>query len=504
MTRTSESFSRLFLERERSVLEGNGSSGLIRMTIFLSFLLLSLAASLSAYHELKARMTDPFTNSIELPLSRIDRDMQERLLDSLLFSDRKKEFLIDTVEFFQVTFDHILDHRAGFALDYRSRSLPAKGKLTERILSDPAILLRKVTQTDVNEAESCGVVVTEKLIQDNGLDPRSVEWIPYQFGERADFTVLLPVRAVVSRLPDKCDLAFTDLLARLRNDPLNSGWMDYESKTRNLQLLISASDRQRLEKELESYCRAHAYRLKDLKAFRLDQDLTWFGVDIYIGEDLDMARRKVIRNDLSGSLSSVTDIRITLPWNCADDLDENRFPLRRHSLNLMFQNMDKVRSLEVWLAREFEVFLDLTRVESARNFALVASLTLLLSLGLFLLSMFSLTLYMHYLIGNHIRSNRSGLGTLAAFGLSGREVRGLFLKVIALYLGRAALGSVVFCFFISYLLKFFPQVLPLHILDPVLFFALAAVFLVVLLTARRTLDHYLSATPGDLIYQRTP
>jgi hypothetical protein len=497
-----DSFSELFLKRERRVLEGAGASGLIRLTLFLSLLLLSLGASLAAYRELKERMTDPFTHSLELPLTRMEMHDQERLLDSLRNPGLAYSFQLDTVEFFQVTFDHVLDHRVGMGTDYRSRSLSREGKMHDRILSDPAILLWEAGHRDLGEDEACAVLVTEKLVREAGLDPGSVRWLPYQFGEQSDFTLLLPVRAVVARLPDKCDMAFSDQLARLRNDPGPTGWVDVASATRNLQLLVPGDDSLALRATLDMFCQRNRFRLKDMQRFELDRSLTWYSLDFYVGEDLNMARRKALRDSLAALLPKGVSPLVTFPRDCAVVLDDDRFPIRRHSLNLLFHNMDHVRELEAWLARNFEMPLDLSKVESARNFSLVAGLTLLLSIGLFLFSLISLTMYMHFLIGNHIRSNRSGLGTLAAFGLSGAELRRLFLKVIALFLLRAVGASIAMSVILSLVFGMLPGSINIRILDPVLALALLAVFLMVFWTARRTLDRYLSATPGDLIYQR--
>lgn len=110
--------------------------------------------------------------------------------------------------------------------------------------------------------------------------------------------------------------------------------------------------------------------------------------------------------------------------------------------------------------------------------------------------------YMNHMVQNHLYRNRQGLGTLAAFGLSRRDLNGMYSQIIILYTVFATGVGFLLVLVVKGILELLGTGSYLVILHPYLFVAILLGWGVVILSTRRSIHQYLQKTPGDLIFNR--
>ena len=188
-----------------------------------------------------------------------------------------------------------------------------------------------------------------------------------------------------------------------------------------------------------------------------------------------------------------------------------------HQLTITFHELDMIgefqRQVEAHTGtgEDRAVELDLDRVESQKNFAMVSTLGYFLLATLILFAMLSILLYIYNLLRNHLNRIRMNLGTFMAFGLSPEFIQAGYLRIILLLVLRvctSATGTLVLLQVILWLMArsgvSVPQALD-HVSvlgNPWLYACLGAVLASSLLICRWQLRRFLKAPPGDLIYDR--
>ncbi|GEM_PF-1507867 len=174
-------------------------------------------------------------------------------------------------------------------------------------------------------------------------------------------------------------------------------------------------------------------------------------------------------------------------------------------------NLDSISSFSEFMAREFELEVDLNDIESARNFSVFSNISAILSL---VLTLFSITIIIYIIsktIIDHIDRNAASLGTLKAFGLSNGNI-------IAVY-SSIALITILAVFTLSFLLAytlgksictlFFGEELVQGVISTDLFtldlewkYPFIFIFIPLIVIAGLIQSKIKGRTPGDLIYGR--
>lgn len=500
----SHPYRRLFVRRELYALMGPAYRRLYRLALLVTAMLLALGFALGGLRTLRERMDDPFTHTLEVPVPFSGVAEADRWKETFLEPASRDSFLIEAAEFSQVSFEWIRHAETGLSVPLRTRSLAPQSPLTRRILSETGDILLRRGKLDLegHPDAPCGLVVTREVLERLGYDPGTMQYIPYQLSDLGDFTLLLPVTAVVRRLPDNCDMAMSDNMAILRNEPYATGLVAPFDSDGRLSFLVPGKDTAGLENRLrQAPFAADIIRIKT-EALALDQRHPYVRLDLFMSDNLDMAARQVWRDRLQQYLDPDDRVLLTFPVYCRELTAESPFALRKHRINFFFSRLDRVREFEQSLYQLSGLSVDLSRIESSRNFALVARLTSALSIALFLFCLLGMVFFMEHLVRSHLHEHRQGLGTLAAFGLSETEMRRMYMQVLLRYTLYATGLAMAATLLVKGLLHAVGQGHLLLLASPFIPAALVLCGLVVLVSTRKSIHFYLRRTPGDLIFNR--
>jgi hypothetical protein len=504
MGKERKGYAELFFRRELRAMMGEGYRQLSRLVLLVTAMLLALGFALGGLKSLRERMDDPFTNIVSIP---IPFDSEEVLSwrDTFMQPIMQARFHLDTAEFSQISVDWFQNVRAWKSEYFWIRSLHPDSPLKERLLSDPDILVRINDKVGSQPNEACGVIITYDAVVKLGLDPETVEYVPYLMDNQQSYTLMLPVIAVVRRLPDKTDMAVFDNMAILRNDPLGTGWVTPFERNTHLMLLLPGDDEEAIKAKVESHPISRGNADLKTKLIQLDGRTSYIQVDLFLQETLDyhqrMAKRDIINSDLH---SDGLPVLLTFPIYCDEVRPESGHKLRTDHLNMMFSRLDSIREFEQSLRflTDNRLSVDLSRIESSRNFALVARLTGGLSLALFIFCLLGMVFFMTNMVSNHLYQHKQGLGTLAAFGMSQRSLSNIYTRVLIWYMVLASGTGLAIVLLIKLALNIWDQAHLLSIVDPYILAALLLSWSVVLWSAHQSINRYLRRTPGDLIFNR--
>ena len=186
-------------------------------------------------------------------------------------------------------------------------------------------------------------------------------------------------------------------------------------------------------------------------------------------------------------------------------------------LTITFKDMDEIGEFQQAISKlkkredDKAVELDLDRVESKKNFNTVAGLSYFLLASLVLFSILSIILYLYNLLRGHLERMKMNLGTFMAFGFSPELIKAGYLRIILMLLLRVLAVAMVILLAIQLILwalASFGAPVPAimdHVsvlLNPWLYACMMAIVAASMLICRWQLARFLSASPGDLIYDR--
>ena len=154
--------------------------------------------------------------------------------------------------------------------------------------------------------------------------------------------------------------------------------------------------------------------------------------------------------------------------------------------------------------------IDLTDVENKENLGIFSKFARLLSFAVVVLALILIINYTGAILRMHISQNKRNLGTLMAFGYENQTITRLYLVITSVLLGAAFVISYLLVWPIGYLgLELFllasgldnvaSEVAFSHI--PIYYSVLLFVLVPLAIVSYR-IRKQLTATPGDLVYDR--
>lgn len=478
---------------------GRGANGYIRLGSIYFLLLLTLAIALGGLGSLRERMEDPFTQQVELQLS-TDTDIGP-IIDH--FSDPlvQTDLGIAGLELNGIRHHSFRNPSEALAEKFRCLSFdPDSSRLWQRIQSDPDLLVKGHLPKEPQN--QCGVIATMESLKKLGLDPLSAKYVLWQAGTGYDgarnYTICLPLLAVVKRLPSNCDMAMSVSMAEMLNDPDDTGFFEPDAKDNTLDILL----RDKLEKNQTSYLEAYLQVAPNdfrKETIRLDDTLTMQKLSVNFPGILDLGSRADLIDSMGVSWPGSFSPLLTFETFCNTPTNEN---LKRYYLYFLFDRLDDIDRFNDTLYTQFGLQLDLTKVKSTENFASVAALTYTLTVMLFLFGLAGLAYHAHRQVREHLERSRKGIGTLAAFGLAPTALARIFLQVIMrahILAALLALGLGLCLQAAFSLLSTGPSISFTH---PLVWLALPLSWGVLALTVHTLVNKHLRHSPGDLIHGR--
>jgi len=387
------------------------------------------------------------------------------------------------------------------------RSIDSNGQLLQSLLENEN-LINKFSNSSFENEQDVSIIVTEKLFLDlqttmdsylNHEPPKSLTHLGF---------IPIPIKAVVKNLPDNADILLTNNTFRRMQRP-KDGVMRYPYNP-----LISRSNHNDYNLQLVSNSKLNEQLLKK---FFVKENIEVLNIETREITNLisNHYLYNIGFNELDINIDEISKIYETLKQNSAESENFERiyqfddFTFNKdsdpHNIAFIVNDLNKIELLRDYLINTFNLPIDLSKIQKAKNFRYMRSLTFALSIILILLSLISTLLYIYNILSTHLNSVKLNIGSLAAFGLEEKNYTLLSTLLI--------ISSIVIAFFLSVSICTFliSPTINNYINDPIskfnfihlnywLFFLIIFVLVLGSLITYIICSKTLRKSPGELIY----
>ena len=346
-----------------------------------------------------------------------------------------------------------------------------------------------------------GCIVTKGFLKELGYQTEQVPYISYLKNINGlDNFIKIPVEGIIDDLPDYLDMIVGEKLYKSFQD--FDYWQELITESYNndyVRLFVESSNLEIESKILE-------YGLN-----KIDHNIFCKGF-LYEKNGVDSLTKIKILKDLNSfnNIHEVFDFYRISSNNSNEDFPEDKYVFQFHNDSInKIKDFNKILVSKYKHGKEF-LKIDLSIINSKRNFDIIKDLVELLSWAIYFLSLLSIFLYLWNLIVNHINSNKKNLGTLKAFGLSNFTIVGIYsfisitmivISLMVAFVVSFLLGQNIMDFLTNLLnlenlseMKFLPEELK----NLFLIFIIIPSFILMLMIYNKLKNK----TPGDLIYER--
>ena len=492
---------------------GVRSRTIIVLTSILLLTLLALGFAIGSIDNLKIKMDNPFTNWVDLSVNndiykKIEK-MQERYearevadqfgLKSMVSFGRR------AMDFYTASYDIFSHPKDTLKKVAHGRTIGAREAIYYRILDEKTgnVLWKAPELSKVEESKftGCEIIISESLMEVLGYkDPSTIGHVLVE----DDDVFYLKVVAVLKDLPGKNEFIMSPILFNIQEGYRNcrrqllqvnkEGDNSFNFLLRDKKLLPE------LKKQANQFFSGKRPEIEVLKEFTFGNNIYW-GSAIYFSPaniaPLDSVNLflKIFREKYGVSNYSNID--------CGGGVCETIGHKNIHYLAFHFDKLDYIRNFRNDMSDEFAVEIDMNKVESKENFALVSKLTLVTAIMLLLFSVLSIVLFVNNLLQTHLYKVRSNLGTFQAFGLDNNFLVKAYLKIIFCILFIATTMAFIISVAVDRCENYFlGDNSHFNIFNPNILLAVIAVVIVSVILSSKAIKHILNDTPGNLIYGR--
>ena len=488
----SKDFLYKFTIPELSQIAGKKYINIILLSFFLILVLTAIGISKGSIDYLKKQMDSRYVTltSIKIP-SGFDKDKLNNLSKI-----KNKHGIVRTFPVFEEirTFANPNNPKS----EYKSAQI-RKGMDNDPVISD--------FKDHSFNYDGWGCIVTKGFLKDLGYPGKKVPYISYLKNVQGeDVFIKIPVEGIIDDLPDYLDMIVGEKFYKSFQD--DDYWQELITKRYNNKYLRIFFDFKstELKSKLSKYgfneinhnvySKGQLYELNNVDSLYKTQILQDFNsFDFTEVFDFHRVSSKVINSPIAKYPEIFPE-------------DKYVFQFHNDSLNKI-KDFNKILASEYRHGREF-LKIDLSIINSKKNFDIIKDLVELLSRAIYFLSLLSIFLYLWNLIVNHINSNKKNLGTLKAFGLSNFTIVGIYSFISITMIEISLTIAFVVSFFLGQnIMDFLTNILNLDNLSEMKFLSeeLKDLFLIFIIIPAFILmlmiyNKLKNKTPGDLIYER--
>jgi len=422
----------ILFRREFRALSGRGHATVIYLSaiLFVSFLVFGFGET--ALRLRRQLLADPFTNWVNLDYHSGNRDSLRALHIMISDSAFRDSFRVRGSYFYNKSMVAVIT-RPGAQERYEARTIDPGSSVLNRLLANGNLLAAFYPAGSAGPfaSEPNGVIISRRLLADTGLPADSVSFL--RIASPAGDFIPVPVLAVVAELPDRADLAFTNLFY--------CKWMNpgfYDRDDPRTRLLVESTDTAGVLRILDELLPALGVAdPATVQTARLvtghSRAMNWV---IEIGRQqppLQPGRVAAVLREAP----SLAGRRIG-PWYelSRDSACDNSAFYHDH-LAIEFDDLEQLRMFGSFLRERMGLELSLEVLEGRETTLLAGRLAAGLTLLLMGLSVVAVSAYLAAVIRNHLRRIRRHLGSLLALGMPGRMLSGIYTRVVLAILGAA-------------------------------------------------------------------
>lgn len=517
----SNDYLRLFIRRESLVVLGHRFVNLWILAVMLSLTFLAISFSNASLSFLRQKMDDPFTNWVNLPVES----------DNDLF--RLQQYFGDTASVLNQQY-----HIEHFSVDYSYHyiffgktpdKLPYLGclffqsfidnPLLDAILSPSNIVNDCAVSLDQLNDELIGVIITKEQMESMGYNDSTAYPTYINFHQASEGAEQYGVQ-----LYDGYAMVPIPILAVVRSLPMN---MDIVAPLYFFQQQQSVNRPFNLNNPL--YASSLIYSVEDAEVAEKIYDFLYDIVDDDIDVSVDGVYMPYNLSFRNSSFVSVEGAYEDLSWEVINDLDqqvreefEDELFTRVYeydfslitpssgsfvSVQFSSEGLRTIRSFSEFLNKEFHIDIEMSQIQSKENFSAVSVTATILTWTIIFFALVSVLLFIVNLLRNYFQRVKRNMGTFKAFGMSNRELIRIYILILLVIVSGAILFALVSVFILQLLLNVCHltyeggnSYLLLGNINTLL--AVLVILGSSVLTVYLVMKNQLSATPGDLIYDR--
>lgn len=507
--RLDSDYERLFFLNEYNTLLGRNSRiiGFLIAILFLTFL--ALGYSVGSIQYLKKRMSNPYTNWVDLTVAK-SMGITDEVVEDILFEfpkEKMEEFHIKDIrgsigfrpDFYQAEFSPTEHPRDTLWRTLKAITVQTDDLLFDKIISGKnAIWVKPGLAYNCEDClKSCQVIVTQKgmSLLDQNPEDSNISTILLKDGSGV---VPIEVVAVVKSLPKFYEIACAPEFFNINDSNEGEEYIDHFENGDNACMLMI--DEGLTSNSLDSIGQSFFDRRiqSEIEETIVSGERRYKKAMLYFPAT-DPPRLERIEEFIQQARENGIFIGLMAEYSCnAPKLE--RLPMV-HNIAFNFIDLDEVRHFKEEMGRN-KIEIDTRQIEVKENFALVSSLTWTISIILLSFGVLSIILFVNNLLRTHLFKVRTNLGTFKAFGLSNAFLNTIYLKIISVFLFLAILLAFVMAVVVDLIESLFPGESKFNIFSPWILVTVFVLMAISLYISFRTSRKILGDTPGNLIYNR--
>jgi len=466
--------------------------------------LISVSFSHAGLDYLSYKMEDPFINWVDIVNQGRSFDQLKTDINNPINQKRFKYSLTEENH----NLLHMFLSENNKEIRFEGRTIDANSSLLDKILCKENMIEPTYSEGKrLLHANDYGLIITQEMAVKLGYNVGYPVFIKMLFPSDKNsgyYRIPLPVISVVKQLPDMMSFMSTSFFYSQRKSnstPFDLSKPEYNDRLKYYFPIESPEVEWLIKTEVS----------KQLNGFSPEYasgDLTencWLpGKQIVVTFDQidDTSLIKRIDETIQSKYKSKGVVRI-YDYSFSNEIVETQ----PDYLSVHFNSLDSIRQFQQYLKNLFEVKVDMSQIDSKENFSFVNKMGITLSIGFVVMSCVFIFTFIFYLLRTHFLKIKRNLGTFKAFGVSNQELTSIYLTIMLVFTTCSFLVSFVFTLILERLLVFFQfkiesgfSYLNVFSLWTVGIFILA--ILSSMLATYFVTRSLLSATPGDLIYDR--
>lgn len=538
---------KLFIRREGKIVLGRNFSNVWLLTAMLVASFFSIAFANGSLNYLGFKMDDPFIKWVDIKENRYTSGSLKGLEYDLSDARNQERYHYSShSDDYEYSY-HFFGCEDGMHSYLRCRFIDAGNKELVKAIAADKNRVAGIGAVEVDDLpDNClGLFVTAKAMRKLGyVDEKGALVIPAYLdyyrpshgaaglGFRTSegrVRVPVPVLGVVRRLPGSVDiLAFTNLYRQITSDAF---YMNNEAYASSLCYFIPEDvDEEEFDEALSGLIREHAgvdFRI-DRQTFCPRELYSWknrlLGTDKGGYHDYYIGFRKVVPADSIPPLVANKINYLLLDEYAGRDvhrLYEYDYSYDRlgkgegNYISVYFDDLKNISSFAEEVVEKNELEIEMSQINAKENFQALSVMAVILSVVMVIFTIVCILLFIVNLLRSYFQKVKRNIGTFKAFGISNRELQKVYMIIMLALVCSATLVSLAVVSLVQLLLPAVGLVredgfgfLSLWRCDILAFppaITLSAVALIVVAAAvsvHVVLKKLLSATPGDLIYDR--
>lgn len=513
-------FYNLFFKAEWRVLNGKKfrNSIILFLIIFLTFL--GIGFGVGGLNYLEKKMSDPYINWLNIYMGYSGSDQVNAIIDKLNNNQQLKvDYNYDNASAY-AEFEQYFNVKGSKDIKQaRCRTIDQGSPLLDKIFS-PEFLLEGIeyNQLELNKyfnENSIGIIVTKEFLNKLGYSefPAFIN-LSYPINEEGGGTsyqdIPIPIIAVVTSLPGMADIISSQYfyyMAYFDNTfPLNVNTENHLSK---ISFFVPDGKNPKIvNEEIIKYIQKKTPNLISEEPSESNGTFLTYHKGSYFTIPL---KRSVTVKEMSE-----IDIESKGVWRYYEyekNLRFNNSNLQNNNISVYFKGLDKIKSFQEYVFKEFKIKLDLANIDAKENFNFISKLSYATLFLLIVFSTLSVVIFINNLFRNHVEKIKKNLGTFKAFGLNNNQLISVYLLISFSMVFLSIIVALIIAHAFGYLggIRMILSMLGIgleignsyfNLYNVYLLLAVCFIFLSSILVVFLKIKNTLKKTPGDLIFER--